>query len=100
MARRDGTGPMGRGPLTGRGLGVCNDGYATPRCGAGYNRGMGMGAGRGMGPGRGMGAGPVGRGMGYDYPPVDPRSQKEILDEEKEILKDRLNRVEDELNNL
>ncbi|MFA7689119.1 MAG: DUF5320 domain-containing protein [Bacilli bacterium] len=25
MARRDGTGPLGQGPMTGRGLGNCND---------------------------------------------------------------------------
>ena len=35
MPRFDGTGPMGRGPLTGRGMGPCGGGM---RCGLGYRR--------------------------------------------------------------
>lgn len=38
MPRRDGTGPMGQGPLTGRGLGPCARGSA-------FGRGMGRGFG-------------------------------------------------------
>ena len=37
MPRMDGTGPMGQGPMTGCGRGICG------------GRGMGRGAGRGMG---------------------------------------------------
>ena len=99
MARRDGSGPLGRGPLTGRGLGVCNEGYIGPRCRGGNNLGMGMGAGRRMGPGRGWNFGPEDeRSMAYG--PVDPNSEKDLLSEEREILKDRLNRIEDQLKNL
>ncbi len=42
----DGTGPDGRGPVTGRGLGPCGDG--TPRY-AGWGRGRGRFGGRGRG---------------------------------------------------
>jgi len=52
MPGGDRTGPMGGGPMTGRGAGYCagNDrpGYATP----GFGRGMGRGFGRGGGRGR------------------------------------------------
>jgi len=44
MPNMDGTGPQGKGPKTGRGLGKCNDtsdkGYTDPR-GRGRGRGMG-----------------------------------------------------------
>lgn len=40
MPNRDGTGPLGQGPLTGRGLGPC---------GRGLRRGFGRGFGRGLG---------------------------------------------------
>ncbi len=53
MPRFDGTGPLGTGPQTGRGLGPC---------GGGQNRGGGIssGRGRGMGRGRGLGLGRTG----------------------------------------
>lgn len=60
MPARNGTGPEGRGPLTGRGLGPC-----------GYNRGVDGAAGyyapfggRGAGFGAGAGFGRFGRGRG------------------------------------
>jgi len=46
MPNRDGTGPEGKGPKTGRGLGPCGDG--TPR-GEGRGRGIGRGLGAGLG---------------------------------------------------
>ena len=52
MPRGDGTGPMGMGPMTGRGVGFCA-GFGVP----GFaNRGLGFGFGRGRG-GRGGGRG-------------------------------------------
>jgi len=42
MPRFDGTGPMGYGPLTGRGFGPCGRG-------PGFRRGYGRGFGRGFG---------------------------------------------------
>ncbi|HBG49413.1 MAG TPA: hypothetical protein DDW90_07930 [Cyanobacteria bacterium UBA9971] len=46
MPRRDGTGPMGMGQMTGKRMGVC----------AGIRTGQGCGNGRGMGNGRGFNA--------------------------------------------
>ena len=72
---RDGTGPMGAGPMTGRGLGVCAGGTA--------NRGLGMGRGMGLGMGRG-------RGRGYAWRAPDARaddvSRKDFLVERKAEL--------------
>lgn len=51
MPARDQTGPEGRGPMTGRGAGICA-GIETPGF---MGRGMGRGFGRGRGMGRGMG---------------------------------------------
>ena len=44
MPRVEGTGPMGMGPMTGRGMGYCA-GYVVPRY---ANRGFGRGRGRGF----------------------------------------------------
>ncbi|HPX93365.1 MAG TPA: DUF5320 domain-containing protein [Bacillota bacterium] len=90
MPRRDGTGPMGYGPMTGWGMGPCRDyGYGYGRRGRrmGYGRrgyGMGYGYGRGFGP-------------GYGYAPYDDRSDREILEEEKEILQERLDYISKQL---
>ncbi len=67
MPGGDRTGPIGAGPMTGRGLGYCagygRPGWANP----GYGRGMGfMGRGFGGGFGRGFGRG-GGRGWGRSY---------------------------------
>lgn len=45
MPRQDGTGPTGKGPMTGRGAGLCT----------GAGTGAGRGRGRGFGPGAGIG---------------------------------------------
>jgi len=48
MPNRDGTGPLGKGPGTGRGLGPCNKGQKTTDLGpCGMVRGTGAGRGRG-----------------------------------------------------
>ncbi|OQB06709.1 MAG: hypothetical protein BWY19_00059 [bacterium ADurb.Bin212] len=44
MPRYDGTGPMGTGPMTGRGMGPCGGGASWGR-GFGRGRGLGMGYG-------------------------------------------------------
>ncbi|MEA3398143.1 MAG: DUF5320 domain-containing protein [Patescibacteria group bacterium] len=46
MPNRNGIGPEGKGPMTGRGLGPCGDG--KPRSG-GRRLGLGRGFGRGLG---------------------------------------------------
>jgi hypothetical protein len=49
MPAGDGTGPMGMGPMTGRGAGYCAgygvSGYANPVRGRGFGRGWGRGGG-------------------------------------------------------
>jgi len=46
MPNRNGTGPEGKGPRTGRGLGPCGEGQANATRGQGFGRSMarGMGA--------------------------------------------------------
>jgi len=71
MPRGDRTGPMGYGPMTGRGMGYCagypTPGYMNPGPGFGYGRGMGFGRGFGRGMGRGLGM-RWGRASFADYP--------------------------------
>ena len=66
----DGTGQLGQGPMTGRGLGPCGQGYRaapyTPYSAYGARYGAGYGFGRGYGAGYGFGRG-YGAGRGYGY---------------------------------
>jgi len=69
MPGYDGTGPLGQGPMTGRGMGLCagGDRYNKPGFfgrwfGRRFGFGRGFRAGRGMGFGRGARAG---RGRGW-----------------------------------
>lgn len=84
MPRGDFTGPWGRGPMTGRGVGYCA-GFAGP--GFASPRGRGFGLGRGFGPARGFGGGyrawggpGVAWGPGYMGPmePEAPTWQNEV----------------------
>jgi len=76
MPGGDGTGPLGQGSMTGRGLGYCV-GYTNPGfvLGRGYGRGLGFGRGSGRGFGvrrwgRNLYANPVNPyyATGYNYP--------------------------------
>ncbi len=86
MPGRDRNGPMGRGALTGRGMGFCvvpaqND---APFRGMGFGRGCGNGRGMGRGMGRGFG-----RGFGYgsgDSVSMDPAIEREALAYQQEML--------------
>jgi len=69
MPRRDGTGPMGRGSMTGRCMGVCR-GYGY----CGYPRGYRFG--------------------GYAYNPLPLEADKTILEDEKSALKARLYEID------
>jgi hypothetical protein len=92
MPGRNGTGPMGAGSMTGRGLGACTGVNAV-----GYGYGRGMGYGRGLFCRRGYGRG-FGRGVSiYE---TSPKTQKELLDEQKRILQDRLEYIDKQLENL
>lgn len=85
MPRMDGTGPMGMGPMTGRGLGPC---------GAGMRRGYGRG--RGYGYAMSMGVcpwyGPMARPTASE--------EKEILKDQVAILKENLEATEKRLSEL
>ncbi|MBW1713586.1 MAG: DUF5320 domain-containing protein [Deltaproteobacteria bacterium] len=109
----DRTGPLGQGPMTGRGLGRC--GPVGTRAGAGYGYGWwpgyGWGGGFGRGPGRGFGRG-FGRGMGRGFGfrgcgwspfyggPVaatGPEEEKSMLQAEADELKSYLADLESRL---
>ncbi|MFW5782618.1 MAG: DUF5320 domain-containing protein [Candidatus Muiribacteriaceae bacterium] len=83
----DGSGPLGQGAMTGRGLGNCNPANAGRRTFYGYGRGAGRGFGRGVGAG-------YGRGFRNVYPsyaaPVN-------IDEQVRAENDELIRENDEL---
>ncbi len=78
MPRRDGTGPEGHGPMTGRGFGFCAGAYA-PHYGW-------YGA-----PHRHM------RRRWLYQPPPDSRSEQQILEEEHRILEEELNQIKKRL---
>lgn len=85
MPRMDGTGPMGMGPMTGRGLGPCGSG-----------RGF-RGRGRGMGYGMMMGVcpwyGPMAKPTAQEEKDI-LKDQVEILQENLEAAKKRLTEIE------
>lgn len=73
MPGRDGSGPTGRGAMTGRGLGYCT---GSTRYGYGRPRGLGLGYGRGY--------------RRFAVEPMEPRLEKELMEEEKELLQRRI----------
>lgn len=89
MPARDGTGPSGLGPMTGRGLGYCTGyyapGYANPIPGRGY---WGRGFGRGYGYGIYLAPYP------YETPYRPPYSSTQ---DEKAILTEQAREIENEL---
>ena len=94
MPRFDGTGPRGRGPLSGRGWGYCVDrparGYGF---GGGPRRGRGFGYGpRGYGRGFGRGYGPYWAEEAPDYP--------DLLADETHALKAEIERLNARLSEL
>lgn len=94
MSYRDGTGPMGLGPLTGRGFGYCGTGAGS---GCGFRIGMGWirGFGRGMGYGWRMAAGEPDP---YAVPTID--AQKKALAYEQKILEMRVEDVKAQIDAL
>ncbi len=91
MPGRDGTGPMGAGAGTGRGMGGC---VGTPVNGQYpvYGSGCQRRAGRGGMQGRGFG-----RGFAGVYPAA---TQKEALEQQRVALQARLDQVDGQLKNL
>jgi len=104
MPGGDGTGPLGRGPMTGRGFGFCS-GYSNPGS-ANPSFGLGLGRVRDRGFGRrywGRGRGFWGRifYQGPDYPPVQNKEEEKIylenmvkdLEEEISSIRKRINEL-------
>jgi len=91
MPGRDGTGPMGAGAGTGRGMGGC---VGTPANGQypAYGIGCQRRAGRGGMQGRGFG-----RGFAGAYPAA---TQKEAFEQQRAALQARLDQVDGQLKNL
>jgi len=93
MPGGDRTGPMGRGPMTGRADGLCavypNPRYITPGYGQGFGRG------------RGVGRGFWGRGRRFWYRENnDVPFNQPSTEEEKVYLENLVKNLEDELNAL
>ena len=99
MPGRDGTGPMGQGSMTGRGLGVCT-GVNVGRYGVGLGRGFGRGMGRSMGLGMGFGYGCRRGAVRFYAGGAMELTDKEILNEQKELFQKRLDVVSRQLENL
>jgi len=85
MPRRDGTGPMGAGSMTGRGLGLCTGTNAVK-----YGAGLGRGIGLGFACRRGFGRGSV-------INQTSSKTQKELLNEQKTMLQNRLEVIDKQL---
>ena len=104
MPRGDGTGPMGAGAMTGRGMGFCT-GYNAP----GYASITGGGRGIGFGRGRRFGFGGVGWRSGVPgwmrfgaggtpygytfYPQPDSQTEKQALKSQADFLQAELDQI-------
>ncbi|MBN1794008.1 MAG: DUF5320 domain-containing protein [Candidatus Omnitrophica bacterium] len=115
MPGGDRTGPMGMGPMTGRGAGYCAGysmpGYMNPVSGRGafgFGRGWGRGFGRGRGMGRGFGwrwaAYPYGYGYPYSPAPyaaeVTPQQEADMLKAQARVMQDEINVLNQRINEL
>ncbi len=98
------TGPMGRGPMTGRGAGICAGTGISGNAHRGLGRGMGGGRGYGGGSGRGWG-----RGLGarfnawWQNVPVsqlDPVDERQMLEQEASHLKNQIEQNQTRLKEL
>ncbi|WP_230753807.1 DUF5320 domain-containing protein [Teretinema zuelzerae] len=92
MPGRNGTGPQGQGPMTGRGAGFC----AGKGTGSGRQFEYGCGAGFGNGFGEGCGAG-FGNGAFF---PATPADEKSVLAARKEFLQRELGALDARLSEL
>lgn len=101
MPGGDRTGPMGQGPMTGRGMGYCS-GYARPGFASpGFGRGIGRrGRGRGFRNMFYMTGQPAWRGYAAPPAPVDTKKalqdQARYLEEELKQIREDLKQLEDE----
>jgi hypothetical protein len=101
MPRRDGTGPLSMGSMTGRRVGYCAGfdmpGYANAAPGNGFGRGRGC---------RGLSFGAGGRGWMrfgvYGIQPVqtDPAGEREALRSRADMLQSELESIKKRLNEI
>lgn len=106
MPRRDGTGPRGMGPMTGRGMGCCAEFVASAAIAPGT--GYGLGAGRGGG-GRGWrnwyrasglpGWARFGQFANPTYAP-GPATSPVAEDQERGTLGNQIRALQDQLNTI
>ncbi len=99
----DRTGPMGAGPMTGRGMGYCN---AYPGARSGFGMGRGPGRGRffrgrpGFAPVQPARYAPVQYGQMPEYRKEDEiadlRAEKELAERDLDMIKNRLKELEKE----
>ena len=89
MPGGDGTGPMGRGPMTGRGLGPCG-------------RGLGRGSGFGRGFGRRWAFAPAAPMYPAMQPTMQPTKEQELqmLEDEQNAIKEELEAVQKRITQL
>lgn len=90
MPRRDRTGPMGVGAMTGRDLGLCTNASGI-KCGVGLGLGLGFACRHGFG--RGF-------GKSFSANQTIAKTKKESLLEQKNLLQSRLNVIDKQLENL
>ncbi len=100
MPRRDGTGPMGDGAMTGRQRGFCTGANTTKNVAV-----IGMGVGLGFGLRRGFDRGFKGRlnrgfARQFDVNETSTQSQKDLLLAQKELLKEQMQTIDKQLENL
>ncbi len=88
MPRRDGTGPLGRGSMSGRGLGFCT-GTNIAKCGMGLRLGLRLESG-----------GSRGYGRNFFEERTESKTQEDVLIEQKEILQNRLESIKNKLDTL
>ena len=95
MPRLNGTGPQGAGPMTGRGMGRCNNANANAPM---YGRALGFGRGRGQGRGFGF-AGNYGANY-YTSTETTPEQQKDMLNQDKAFLENELKRIDEQIDKI
>lgn len=109
MPRMDGTGPMGQGAMTGRGMGNCQENGNAKRLGVGYGKGVGCGRGNGMGCSYGVNNArrmSYGKGFGFkanlQNSNIAPLQQDELslLKSQANVLENTLNNVKSRISNL
>lgn len=95
----NGTGPLGQGAVTGRGMGRCTGAVPADAVPA---RGFGLGMGRGFGRGRGRGFGPVPMSAwhGYARPATEQVDEKTILENQIKGLQNQLEMLNKRLNEI